>query len=481
MSEAWEKRYETVIGLEIHVQLATASKLFCGCAPRFGDAPNVHTCPVCLGLPGALPVLNREAVRRARLAALALGCRLAPRSRFARKHYFYPDLPKAYQISQYENPVGEDGRFAFWHGEDVRELRIVRVHLEEDAGKSTHRADGRTLVDLNRCGTPLIETVTHPDLRSPEEASDFLETLRLTMLTLGITDASMEEGSLRCDANISLRERGATGLNPKTELKNLNSFRHLRQALRHERARQAEMFDAGARPSQSTRSWDEEAGVTREMRGKEDAHDYRYFPDPDLVPVCLDDAERAALEAALPELPLARAARLQDAHGLSAVEARELVQEPARADYLEALVDAGAPASAASNWLRGPVQAWLNDVGGEMASFPLTPERLAGLLAAVEDGTVSLNVGRELLAPMIESGRGARELIAERGLEQVGDREEIERMVARVLAEHPGEVESFRDGNEKVVGFLMGQLMRLSGGKADPRTGRELLLEALRR
>lgn len=474
MSEAWGARYETVIGLETHVQLDTATKLFCGCAPRFGDPPNTHTCPVCLGLPGALPVLNREAVRRARLAARALGCRLSSRSRFARKHYFYPDLPKAYQISQFEHPVGQDGSFSYWHDGGTRHLDIVRVHLEEDAGKSSHRPEG-TFVDLNRCGTPLLETVTRPDLRSPEQASDFLETLRTTFLSLGVTDANMEEGSFRCDANISLRPAGGEELYPKTEVKNLNSFRHLRRALRYERERQAVIHEAGDVPASATRSWDDAAGKTRPMRTKEQARDYRYFPDPDLVPICLDEAERAVIDEALRELPVERAGRLAREYGLREAESRELVRGRARADLFEALVAEGAPAEAASNWLRGPVQAWLNEAGLPPERFPLTVGALAGLLRTVEDGTVSLNVARELMGSMIDSGRPARELIRERGLEQLSDADAIAELVREVLAAHPQEAAAYRGGDDRVMGFLMGRVMEASEGKADPRRARELL------
>ncbi len=471
-------QFETIIGLEIHVQLRTQTKLFCGCAPRFGAQPNAHTCPVCLGLPGTLPVLNGHAVDLATRTALALGCELNPRSRFARKNYFYPDLPKGYQISQYDQPIAEHGQFEFLHGAEAHSVRITRVHIEEDAGKLIHGSSAtgaQSLVDLNRCGTPLVEIVTEPDLRDAEAAAAFLEAIRATLLAIDVTDASMQEGSLRCDANISLRPVGGDRLNPKTELKNLNSFRFLRHALRFEAGRQTDLLRRGEVPSQSTRLWDEETGASRAMRSKEDAHDYRYFPEPDLVPVQLGQERIEAARQAIPELPLARTRRISAEHGLELQTAWSLAQEPSRARYFEDLVAAGVDPAAAVNWVRGAIQAWVNDHGGDLASFPVDPDRLAGLQAAVDDGTISRNIARDVLGRMLESGAEAREIIREQGLEQVGDADALTAIVDAVLAKHPDEVESFRAGRHQVVGFFMGQVMRQTRGKANPQVVREIL------
>ncbi|MGD8330185.1 MAG: Asp-tRNA(Asn)/Glu-tRNA(Gln) amidotransferase subunit GatB [Acidobacteriota bacterium] len=476
-------RYETIIGLEIHVQLQTRTKLFCGCANEFGGAANMRTCPVCLGLPGALPVLNASAVDYAVRAALALGCEINPRSRFARKNYFYPDLPKGYQISQFDQPLAGAGTFAFDHDGTRREVRLERLHLEEDAGKSIHdgmpRSATDTYLDLNRCGVPLIEIVTEPDMRSPEEADAFLAALRNTLLYVGVTDANMDEGSLRCDANISLRLPGQETLNPKTELKNLNSFRFLRHALRYEIERQSELLDAGEPLPQGTRLFDEQAGVTRPMRAKEEAHDYRYFPEPDLVPVQLDEAEVAACAGRIPELPLARADRLVREHGLAPADAAHLVEERPRAEYFEALVGAGVPAGDANNWLRNDVARWLNDHGAHIVDFPVAPAAAAELLAALREGVIPAAVAGRVLDLMAETGHAAADIIAREGLEQISADDDIAPVVDGILTEHPDEVAAFRGGREQVFGFLMGQVMRATQGKASPDTVRRLLRERL--
>jgi len=472
-------RFETVIGLEIHVQLQTATKLFCACTNGFGGDANTRTCPVCLGMPGALPVLNEEAVTYAVRAALAMGCSINLRSRFARKNYFYPDLPKGYQISQFDQPVAGRGVFAFDVDGRRRQVRLLRAHLEEDAGKSVHdgmpQSATSSYVDLNRCGVPLVEIVTEPDMRSVSEADAFLNALRNTLLYVGVTDANMDQGSLRCDANISLRERGTKTLNPKTELKNLNSFRFLRQALRYEIERQEALLVAGETPSQGTRLFDERSGETAPMRAKEEAHDYRYFPEPDLVPIVLDAAEVAVMAIEIPELPLARGDRLVEQYGLSAADAAQLVEERARAEYFEALAATGASAAEANNWVRNEIARWLNDQGADFADFPVRPDALGELLAAVREGVVPAAATDEVLERMAATGSPAADIIAEEGLQQISGSAELAPVVDEILAAHPDEVVAFRGGREQVFGFLMGQIMRATQGKANPDTVRELL------
>ena len=478
-SQSHQGDFETIIGLEIHVQLQTDTKLFCGCANRFGGAPNSRTCPVCLGMPGALPVLNAKAVRCAARAALALGCSINLRSRFARKNYFYPDLPKGYQISQYDQPLAEHGLFAFDLEGERRQVCITRLHLEEDAGKSIHtgmpRSPDSTYIDLNRCGVPLAEIITEPDLRTPEQADAFLSGLRNTLLYLGVTDANMEEGSLRCDANISVRRRGQTELNPKTELKNLNSFRFMRQALRHEVERQAAELVAGRPLVQCTRLFDERSATTVEMRSKEDAHDYRYFPDPDLVPIVLDEATVAELDDALPELPLARLERLVSDLAIPHDDAAVLVEDAARGDYFEALVAAGARPATASNWVRIEVGRWLNEQGRGIVDFPVSAVDLAALLQIVADGGVAAGLAGKVMQRMAETGAAAADIIADEGMEQISASQELGPVVDEVLEEHPDEVAGFRAGGQQVLGFLMGQVMRATQGKANPELTEQLL------
>ena len=474
--------YETIVGLEVHVQLNTRTKLFCGCAPEFGDPPNLHTCPVCLGLPGALPVANTRAVQLSTRVAVALECEIAPRAVFARKNYFYPDLPKGYQISQYELPIGTCGRLQYHSGDAIACTRIHRVHLEEDAGKSSHGGAGagyRTLVDLNRCGTPLLEIVTEPELTSPQQASDFLAALRITLLHLDVTNANMEEGSLRCDANISLRPIGQTVLNPKTELKNLNSFRFLRQALVFEEQRQAALLDDGCILEPATRLWDVDKGETVEMRSKEEEHDYRYFPDPDLVPLQISSEAVEAARQQVPELPFERAQRIERDWSVLVEDAQWLVEDPSRADYYEAVVSAGANASLASNWMRVQVTAWLRQHDLAISEFPVCPEDLAGLLAAITDRTISNSVAKKVLGQMAATQASAREIIAAEALEQVGDPAVLEPIIARVIDGRQDEAQAYREGRHQVLGVLIGEVMRESKGRANPTLVRRLLEEKL--
>lgn len=482
MTAVNDTAFEPVIGLEIHAQLLTDTKIFCGCSARFGAAPNANVCPVCLGLPGALPVLNRRAVELGVRAALALGCTVRARSVFARKNYFYPDLPKGYQISQYEHPLAVDGAVSCGPDGDVGAVRIVRVHLEEDAGKSLHAADGddrRTHLDFNRSGVPLIEIVTHPDLRLASEAAAFFTRLRGILTTVGANDGNMEEGSLRCDANVSVRPAGATALGTKVEVKNLNSFRFLQRAIEHETRRQTEVVRAGGRVAQETRLWDTAAGRTVSMRSKEDAHDYRYFPEPDLPPVEVPEAWVAEIRAALPELPEARKQRLVREYGLSADEAAQLADGAASTRYFEAASAAAGNPKAAAHWVMGEVARRLNADGVGIDAVGVSPEALGRLIRLVDAGAVSGSAAKTVFERMYETGREAAEVVEAEGLGQIGDEERLREIVARVVADNDDAVARFRGGNRGSLGFLVGQVMRATGGRADPKLVNTLLRRSL--
>jgi aspartyl-tRNA(Asn)/glutamyl-tRNA(Gln) amidotransferase subunit B len=475
--------YEPVIGLEIHAQLLTASKIFCGCSTAFGAPPNTHVCPVCLGFPGALPVLNRMAVELGVRAGLALGCRINEVSIFARKNYFYPDLPKGYQISQYERPLASQGALEFETSGGVRRVGITRVHLEEDAGKSLHEgfadSDRKTYVDFNRSGTPLIEIVSEPDLQSAADAAEFFARLRAILVWLGVNDGSMEEGSLRCDANVSVRPAGTAALGTKTEVKNLNSFRFLQKALDHEIERQIEVLREGGRVTQETRLWDTGAGVTVSMRSKEEAHDYRYFPEPDLPPVVVADSTVAAVRTAMPELPDARRRRFVAALGLPDYDAAQLTQSRAVAEFFERAVAAGAQPKAASNWMRGELARALKERGRDLADSPVTAEQLAGLIALVEGGKISGAIAKDVFEKMLGTGRTAPEIVAAEGLLQIDDEQQIAALVADVVAANGDAVAQYRAGRTATFGFLVGQVMKAAGGKANPKRVNELLRRAL--
>jgi aspartyl-tRNA(Asn)/glutamyl-tRNA(Gln) amidotransferase subunit B len=455
--------FEAVIGLEIHAQLLTASKIFCSCSTAFGAAPNTQVCPVCLGLPGPLPVLNREAVDLAVRAALALGCRINESSVFARKNYFYPDLPKGYQISQYERPLATGGA--------LTGVGITRVHMEEDAGKSIHEgfadSDRKTYVDFNRSGVPLIEIVTEPDLRSAADAAAFFSRLREILVWLGVNDGNMEEGSLRGDANVSVRRAGETALGTKAEVKNLNSFRFLEKALDHEIERQIEIVASGARVVQETRLWDPAAGHTVSMRSKEEAHDYRYFPEPDLPPLTVDAARVERIRADMPELPEARRRRFVDRYALPEYDAAQLTQSREMSDYFEAAVAAGASPKVAGNWI-------INIAGSS-----LSIERLTGLLALVEKNVISGSIAKTVFDTMIASGRTAEEIVAAEDLAQIDDEGQIARLVAEVLAKNASAVAQYRGGKSTAFGFLVGQVMKAADGKANPKRVNELLKRVL--
>jgi aspartyl-tRNA(Asn)/glutamyl-tRNA(Gln) amidotransferase subunit B len=475
--------YEAVIGLEIHAQLRTASKIFCGCSTTFGAPPNTNVCPVCLGFPGALPVLNGGAVDHAIRAALALGCRINETSIFARKNYFYPDLPKGYQISQYERPLASAGRLEFQAADGTRRVGITRVHLEEDAGKSLHEgfpdSDRKTYVDYNRSGTPLIEIVTEPDLRSASDAADFFSRLRAILVWLGVNDGNMEEGSLRCDANVSVRAAGATALGTKAEVKNLNSFRFLQKALAYEITRQIETVERGDRVVQETRLWDSDSGVTVSMRSKEEAHDYRYFPEPDLPPLVVDTARVAALRQSMPELPEARRQRFIAAYALPDYDAAQLTQSRALGDFFEQTVAAGAPPKAASNWMMGELARALKDSGGDLTASPVSPARLAGLLVLIDKGTISGAIGKSVFEKMLTSNRTADEIVRAESLTQIDDESQIVGLIAEVLSRNDDAVTQYRAGKTTTFGFLVGQVMKAAGGKANPKRVNELLRRAL--
>ncbi len=475
--------YEMVIGVEVHARLATRSKMFCGCANRFGAAPGTLACPVCAGLPGSLPVPNRRAFELGLRVCLALSCRIGRSTRFDRKHYFYPDLPKNYQITQYDEPLGVDGRMEVdLPKEGILPVRIRRVHLEEDAGKNLHgREGGSSLVDLNRAGAPLVEIVTEPDFRSPSQAKAFLQALQRLLRTLEVSNANMEEGSLRGEPNLSLRPAGADALGVKTEIKNLNSFGAVERALRREAERQRGILEAGGRVRPETLLWDEGRGETRPMRSKEEAHDYRYFPEPDIPPVRLDAGWVEEIRGGLAELPLARRRRFERAYGLDAAEAGILTEERALADAFEACVRAYPRPADVSRFYQKEVRRLLNEKGWRMQDFPVPPEQIARLLRLVEEGGLNPAQARACLAEAASTGRPVDAVRKEKGLEQLRDASRLSRVVAGVVAEHPRAVEHVRRGKEaKAVGHLMGVIMRETGGRADPKAARSLLVRALR-
>jgi aspartyl-tRNA(Asn)/glutamyl-tRNA(Gln) amidotransferase subunit B len=475
--------WESVIGLEIHAQLATRSKIFSGASTTFGAPPNANACAVDLGLPGVLPVLNAEAVRMAVMFGLAVGAEIAERCIFARKNYFYPDLPKGYQISQYEQPIVRGGHVVLeLEAEAPLRVDITRAHLEEDAGKSVHDVyQGQTGIDLNRAGTPLLEIVSEPDLRSASQAAAYMRAIHSIVRYLGICDGNMQEGSFRCDANVSIRRTGDTALGTRTELKNLNSFRFLERAIEFEIERQVEVLEGGGKVVQETRLYDPDRQETRPMRGKEEANDYRYFPDPDLLPVLVDAAFIQSVRAALPELADAKRDRFVETYGVSDELARQLVASRDVADFFEAVVAAsGGLARQAAHWIVGEVAAALNRNETEIAQAPVDAEALAAILRRVEDGTLSASMAKQVFEGVWNGEGDPDTVIDARGLRQVTDSGAIEAMVEQVLAANPGQIEQFRAGKQKVLGFLVGQVMKASAGKADPKQVNVMLREKLK-
>ncbi len=478
--------YEPVIGLEVHVQLATKSKLFCACSTEFGAEPNKNTCPVCLGWPGSLPVLNEQALKFAIKVGLALSCEVSQRLKFDRKNYFYPDLPKAYQISQYDMPVNKGGFLLIdvktsEGGIQERRIGITRAHLEEDAGKLLHEGikDG-SLVDYNRGGMPLLEIVSEPDLRSPEEAYAYLVSLKAILQYLEVSDCNMEEGSLRCDANVSVRKKGETQFGTKAEIKNMNSFKAVQKATQYEIERQINVLENHERVIQETRLWNETKGQTFSMRSKEEAHDYRYFPEPDLVPFTISRETVEAIRQTLPELPVAREKRFMKDYGLSQYDAFVLVQEKNLGDYYEdCLKEKGNP-KLVSNWIQSELLALLNEHKVSIENSPVKPRDLAGLVRLIENNTVSGKIAKDVLPAMFETGQSAEAIVKAKGLEQVTDTKEIEAIAERVIQANPKVADDFRAGKKQALGFLVGQLMKESKGKANPQLANQILEQKLK-
>jgi aspartyl-tRNA(Asn)/glutamyl-tRNA(Gln) amidotransferase subunit B len=477
-------KYEPVIGLEVHIQLLTASKIFCSCSTRFGDPPNSNVCPVCLGLPGALPVLNRRAVEFAVLAAMALNCRINETSVFARKNYFYPDLPKGYQISQYDKPLAEFGYIEIKTAAGMKKINITRLHLEEDAGKSLHegfpQSDEKTAIDLNRSGVPLIEIVTEPDISSPDEAYEYLTRLREIILYTGVSDCNMEEGSLRCDANVSVRLRGQRELGTKTEVKNVNSFRFIREALEYEIARHIGIIESGGKISQETRLYNANEGKTYGMRSKEQAHDYRYFPEPDLLPLVVDENWKSAIARDLPELPEARRERMIAEYGISEKDAVVLTVTRSRADQFEEAARAAKNPKRVANLVQSELMGRLKGKGIEMENSPISMKGIAMSADLVESGAISGKILKDLYDLCFERNQDFPEVYEKEKPQQITDSSAIEKIVDEVLAAHPKQLEQYRAGKTTMLGFFVGQVMRLSKGQANPKLVNDLLAQKLR-
>ncbi|MDP4098095.1 Asp-tRNA(Asn)/Glu-tRNA(Gln) amidotransferase subunit GatB [Paenibacillus sp. P96] len=475
-------KYETVIGLEVHVELHTQSKIFCGCSTEFGAPPNSHTCPICLGHPGVLPVLNRQAVDYAMKAAMALNCTIGDVSKFDRKNYFYPDSPKAYQISQYDQPIGENGWIDIEVNGATKRIGITRLHLEEDAGKLTHVDGGyASLVDFNRVGTPLVEIVSEPDISSPEEARVYLEKLRSIMQYCEVSDVKMEEGSLRCDANISLRPHGQEKLGTRAELKNMNSFRGVQRGLEYEQFRQEQILEEGGSVVQETRRWDEAQGKTISMRGKEESHDYRYFPDPDLVTLHIDAEWKERIRASIPELPDQRKVRYTSEYSLPEYDAAVITSSKALADLFESSLQYTKDAKSVSNWIMGDLLGYLNSMNVELSDVKLTGQGLGEMIGLLEKGTINSKIAKTVFKEMLESGKLPQQIVEEKGLVQISDEGAIMAIVEQVVAANPQSVEDYKAGKQKAIGFLVGQVMKESKGKANPGLVNKLLAEVLNR
>lgn len=474
-----EKEFDVVIGLETHVQMNTNTKMFCGCKVEFGAPPNTNVCPVCLAHPGTLPVINKTAIEYAVKAALALNCKIHNLSIMARKNYFYPDLPKGYQISQYDKPLATDGYVEIIAGGELKKIRIHRLHIEEDAGKTIHEGN-KSYVDLNRAGTPLMEIVTEPDISSPEEARKYLEKLRNIMRYIGVSEADMEKGQLRCDVNISLKPKGSDKLGTKVELKNINSFRFIVKAIEYEIERQAKLLKKGEKIIQETRLFDPESGKTYTMRTKEEAHDYRYFPDPDLLPIVLKDTEIEEIKKSIPELPDQKYHRYIQTYNLPSYDAEVLTADKNLANYFEEVIKIFPQnPKLVSNWILNELLGKLNDKGIEIENSPITPSNLAQLISLISDGTISGKIAKEVFDIAFETGKSPKQIVEEKGLKQISNEDEIRKIVKAVLEKHPAEVEKYKSGNEKILGFLVGQIMKETKGKANPQLVNKILREEL--
>ncbi len=472
--------FETVIGLEVHAQMLTETKIFCGCSTKFGGAPNSHTCPVCLGMPGVLPVLNKKVVEYAMKMALATNCVINKSCSFARKNYFYPDLPKGYQISQYAYPLAEHGYVILDINGEQKKIGITRIHMEEDAGKLMHDEHNPvSYVDLNRTGVPLIEIVSEPDMRSSEEATDYLKRLHEILVYLEICDGNMEEGSFRCDANVSIRPRGQKEFGTRTELKNMNSFRNVQCALEYEIKRQQYLVENGEAVIQETRLWDDAQGATNSMRSKEEAHDYRYFPDPDLVPIIVDDAWVEAIQKELPELPLAKRERFIKDYQIPAYDAGVLTADKAMAIYYEEVVKLCAKPKIVSNWIMGDVMRFLNEDKRDIRQCPITAQSLADMIKLIEEGAISGKMAKEIVEDMYRTGKSPQTIIEEKGLVQITDEGELVKTITAIIDKNPGQVKDYCSGKEKLFGFFVGQVMKATQGKANPQLVNELLKKML--
>ena len=473
-------KYEVVIGLEVHAQMLTDTKIFCGCSTKFGSEPNTQTCPVCIGMPGVLPVLNKKALQFAIKTGLATDCRISSFSRFARKNYFYPDLPKGYQISQYELPVCEHGCIGIIVDGNVKKIGITRIHMEEDAGKNIHEGAGTySFVDLNRAGVPLMEIVSEPDIRSPQEAVEYMKKLRAILRYLGVCDGNMEQGSLRCDANISVRLINQTEFGTRTELKNINSFRFVEKALEYEIKRQIKVIESGGRIVQETRLWDPNRGITESMRGKEEAHDYRYFPEPDLVPIVVEKEWIDEIKASLPELPDIKRDRFVTEYGLPETDADLLVSEKPLADWYEEAVKLGSQPKSVANWIMGDLMRLLNADNKIIEDCSLKPNQLVDMLRLMDNGTISGKIAKSVFEEMYTTGKDPEGIVKEKGLVQISDSGEIEKAVDDVISKYLKEAERYRAGEEKLMGFFVGQVMKVTKGKANPQMVNELLKQKL--
>ncbi len=473
-------QYEAVIGLEVHAQLLTESKIFCSCSTQFGADPNTQVCPVCLGMPGVLPVLNKKAVEYTIKTGLAMNCRIAHYSRFARKNYFYPDLPKGYQISQYELPLCEDGYLEIMVDGKKRKIRIKRIHLEEDAGKNIHDPSGYSFVDFNRTGVPLMEIVSEPDIRSPKEAALYMKKLRAILRYLGVCDGNLEQGSLRCDANVSVRPVGSTEFGVKTEIKNINSFRFVEKALEYEIKRQIKLLENGEKIIQETRLWDSQTGTTQSMRSKEEAHDYRYFPEPDLVPVVVSEEWIEKIKKDMPELPDQKIERFIKEYGLPQYDAEILTEEKPLSEWFEEAVKLGGKPKEVANWIMVELLRLLNEEGKTINECSLKPVQLVELIDLINKGKINRNTAKEVFEEMFKTGKTAEAIVKEKGLTQISDDSVIIEAIKEVMDKNPKEMERFKNGEEKLLGFFVGQVMKITKGKANPKIVNELILKILK-